>query len=49
MSKPKSPKPRNPIAVAMRDRYSRTTSVMRHRADRRPKDARRDWKNEEHS
>jgi hypothetical protein len=37
---------RNPIAVAMRVRYGQTTTTMRDRRDRRPKDAKRSWKRE---
>lgn len=47
MSNPKS-KHRNPVKVAMDLRYGRTNTTHRHRADRRAKDARRSWKNEEH-
>lgn len=38
---------RNPIAVAMRERYGKTTSKMRDRRKRREKDARKSWKQEE--
>jgi len=37
----KPAKPRNPIAVAMFARFGKTQTTHRHRADRRPKDARR--------
>ena len=37
---------RNNVAVAMRKRYSQTTTTMKDRRDRRAKDARRSWKNE---
>lgn len=38
---------RNPIKVAMDKRYGSSETTMRDRRDRRPKDARRSWKNEE--
>lgn len=37
---------RNPIAVAMRLRYGRTTTVMKDRRKRREKDARKSWKSD---
>ena len=39
---------RNPIAVAMRERYGNTTSVMRDRRERRAKDKKNSWQSEEH-
>ncbi|MCR4286207.1 MAG: hypothetical protein NUW00_04910 [Candidatus Kaiserbacteria bacterium] len=36
----------NPIAVAMRKRFPRSTS-MQHRANRRAKDARNHWSNDQ--
>jgi hypothetical protein len=41
-------KPRNPIVVAMMKRHACTTTVMRDRRNRRPKDARKSWKKEEY-
>jgi hypothetical protein len=43
----KKKKQRNPIAVAMMERYKHTTTTMRDRRDRRAKDARRSWRNED--
>lgn len=40
---------RNPIAVAMQKRYGTTTTTMKDRRNKRPKDARRSWKREEWS
>jgi hypothetical protein len=40
-------KPRNHVAVAMQKRYGKTNTVMKDRRDRRSKDARKSWKNEE--
>lgn len=40
--------PRNPVAVAMMERYGRTTTTMRDRRKRREKDARKSWKREEY-
>lgn len=40
-------KARNPVAVAMLERYGQTTSKMRDRRERRAKDARRSWKRED--
>lgn len=37
-------RPRNPVAVALVRRHGSTTTVMRDRRERRPKDARRSWK-----
>lgn len=37
---------RNNVAVAMIKRYGKTTTTMRDRRDRRPKDAKRSWKRE---
>lgn len=39
-------KRQNPVAVALQKRHGRTQTSMRHKADRRPKDARRSWKRE---
>lgn len=39
---------RNPIAVAMRERYGKTTSVMKDRRTKRAKDKKNSWQNEEH-
>lgn len=39
--------PRNPVAVAMAERYRNTTTTMRDRRDRRAKDAKKSWKREE--
>jgi hypothetical protein len=41
---------RSPMVAAMHALYGhpKTKIVMRHRSDRRPKDARRSWKKEEH-
>lgn len=36
-----------PTAEAMRKRYGRTTTKMRHRSDRRAKDAKRSWRRDE--
>ncbi len=48
MSKSKAkPAPRNSVVVEMNVRYGRTVTTHRHRNDRRAKDARRSWKNEE--
>ena len=50
MSKTKAKQaPRNSVVVEMNKRYGTTTTTMRDRRDRRPKDARRSWKNECHS
>jgi len=38
---------RNPIAVIMMERYKNTGTIMRHRSDRRPKDAKRSWRNDQ--
>lgn len=35
---------RNPIAVALRIRHGNTTTSMRHKTERRSKDARKSWK-----
>lgn len=43
----KSKAQRNPIKVAMDLRYSSTETTMRDRRERRPKDKRRSWQNEE--
>ena len=40
-------KQRNPVAVAMMKRYAHTTTTMKDRRDKRPKDAKRSWKREE--
>ncbi len=40
--------PRNLVAAAMHQRYRNTTTTMRDRRERRSKDARRSWRNEEH-
>jgi hypothetical protein len=40
--------PRNSVVVEMNKRYGQTTTVMRDRRDRRPKDARRSWRAEDH-
>lgn len=42
MNTPKAP--RNPIAVALRVRHGSTTTTMRHKAERRAKDARKSWR-----
>jgi hypothetical protein len=39
---------RNPIKVAMDERYAHTTTKMRDRRERRMKDARKSWRREEH-
>lgn len=39
--------PRNPVAVAMMERYGHTTTTMRDRRKRREKDAKKSWKREE--
>lgn len=39
--------PRNSVVVEMNKRYGSTTTTMRDRRSRRPKDARRSWKNED--
>ena len=39
---------RNPVKVAMDLRYGRTTTTMRDRRNRREKDARKSWRNEDH-
>ena len=39
--------PRNSVKVAMDLRYGRTNTAHRHKNDRRAKDARRSWRNEE--
>jgi len=44
--KAETKKNRNAVAVAMGKRYANTGTIMRDRRDRRPKDARRSWKNE---
>ncbi len=41
--------PRNSVVVEMNARYGSTVTTMRDRRERRPKDARRSWKNEDHS
>lgn len=38
---------RNFVAIAMEKRWGKKSNVHRHRADRRPKDARRHWSREE--
>lgn len=40
-------KVRNATAVAMQKRYQNTTTTMRDRRERRPKDAKKSWKREE--
>ena len=40
--------PRNSVVVEMNTRYGRTTTTMRDRRERRPKDARRSWRAEDH-
>jgi len=40
-------KHRNPIAEAMRLRYGKTTSVMRDRRCRRPKDKKNSWQKDQ--
>ena len=40
-------KQRNPVQVAMMERYGKTQTTMRDRRERRSKDAKRSWKNEE--
>lgn len=47
MKSTKNKAPRNPIKVAMDLRYGTTNTTHRHRSDRRPKDAKRSWKNED--
>ncbi len=48
MSKSKNKSaPRNSVVVEMIARYGRTITTHRHRNDRRAKDARRSWKNED--
>jgi hypothetical protein len=37
---------RNNVQVAMMKRYGTTTTTMRDRRNRRPKDARKSWKQE---
>jgi hypothetical protein len=50
MSKTKARKaPRNSVVVEMIARYGRTVTTMRHRNDRRAKDARKSWRSEEHA
>jgi hypothetical protein len=39
--------PRNPIAVAMMERYGHTITIMRDRRKRREKDAKKSWQKEE--
>ena len=39
--------PRNSVVVEMNARYGRTVTAHRHRNDRRAKDARKSWKNED--
>lgn len=48
MNPNKKKAPRNPVAVAMNARYGKTSTTMRDRRERRAKDARRSWKNEDH-
>lgn len=48
MKSTKTPAPRNPVKVAMDLRYGRTNTTHRHKNDRRSKDARKSWKNEDH-
>ena len=43
----KAKKVRNFVAIAMEKRWGKKSNVHRHRADRRPKDARRHWSREE--
>jgi hypothetical protein len=43
----KEKKARNPVAVAMMARYGKTVTTHRDRRERRPKDARNDFRNEE--
>lgn len=43
----KAKKVRNFVAIAMEKRWGKGSKVHRHRADRRPKDARRHWSREE--
>lgn len=38
---------RNAVQVAMMKRFASTTTTMRDRRERRPKDAKRSWKREE--
>lgn len=40
----KTERHQNPVQVAMMKRHGNTTTTMRDRRDRRPKDARRSWK-----
>ena len=47
VTKSKKPSPRNAVKVAMDLRYGHTNTTHRHRSDRRPKDARRSWRNED--
>lgn len=39
--------PRNSVKVAMDLRYGRTNTAHRHKNDRRSKDARKSWQNED--
>jgi hypothetical protein len=48
MSNAKSkPAPRNPVAVAMMERYGKTQTTHKHKNDKRSKDAKKSWKREE--
>lgn len=47
MSNAKTKSPRNPVAVAMMERYRNTQTTHKHKNDKRSKDAKKSWKREE--